>query len=475
MKTQALPARPADRRLYFAGLVWLGVAILYTFLLPQLPHRAADYNFDLYYVSGVAAIRGLNPAITDIAPLGRSLGCHMPQKYFANSTPFFRIIFDGLAHLSLLTAYRLWVGTGAMAFAGAIVMLMRMVHMSTRTGVLVLGLLLLYPPVISHLWYAESEFLILFLLALGLRFLRRGRDIEAGAVLAFAALLKVYPVIIGWHLIAFRRWKALASAAAAGLAGVAISGLFFGVGASTGLVALDAHDLFLWNFYNLSLPAFLTHTYWRVATVYNYPNAPAWVLVIAELGLVAITYAMTNDRSPEAESQCYALWAVASLLFSPIVWLAYLPLLAIPIIEVVAAIEKGRNRRRSLYLLLLSSALLFVLMPFLPGVPGVTEHSWSHGLNNNLAADVQCAALALAYLSVCWLVVDPKHSAGGRPPFNPARRAFGSIQAIRNYMLQSKTTSKTDSHPRSCPNLKPPVERERVAWQRKLASKYFGG
>ncbi len=109
MKTQALPARPADRRLYFAGLVWLGVAILYTFLLPQLPHRAADYNFDLYYVSGVAAIRGLDPAITDIAPLGRSLGCHMPQKYFANSTPFFRIIFDGLAHLSLLTAYRLWV------------------------------------------------------------------------------------------------------------------------------------------------------------------------------------------------------------------------------------------------------------------------------------------------------------------------------------------------------------------------------
>ena len=95
MKTQALPARPADRRLYFAGLVWLGVAILYTFLLPQLPQRAADYNFDLYYVSGVAAIRGLDPAITDIAPLGRSLGCHMPQKYFANSTPFFRIIFDG--------------------------------------------------------------------------------------------------------------------------------------------------------------------------------------------------------------------------------------------------------------------------------------------------------------------------------------------------------------------------------------------
>ncbi len=61
MKTR-LPARPADRTLYFAGLVWLGVAVLYTFLLPQLPHRAADYNFDLYYVSGVAAIRGLNPA-----------------------------------------------------------------------------------------------------------------------------------------------------------------------------------------------------------------------------------------------------------------------------------------------------------------------------------------------------------------------------------------------------------------------------
>src|SRR2546428_1645058 len=89
-----------------------------------------------------------------------------------------------------------------------------------------------------------------------------------------------------WHLIAFRRWKALASAAAAGLAGVAVSGLFFGVGAWTGLVSLDTRDLFLWRFYNLSLPAFLTHTYWRVVTVYNYPNAPTWMLVIAELGLV---------------------------------------------------------------------------------------------------------------------------------------------------------------------------------------------
>ena len=34
------------------ALVWMGVVIRYVFLVPRLPGRAADWNFDLYYVLG---------------------------------------------------------------------------------------------------------------------------------------------------------------------------------------------------------------------------------------------------------------------------------------------------------------------------------------------------------------------------------------------------------------------------------------
>jgi hypothetical protein len=142
-----------------ASVVWLAVIARYAFLVPQLPGRARDWNFDLYYTSGLLSNSGLDPVVTDVAARGRQLGYHFPQKYFLNSTPAQRLIFKALAHLPLMTAYWIWIGVGILAFALAIALLIKIADLSAPLSALLTGIVLLYPPVRSNcqmLWIGRS-------------------------------------------------------------------------------------------------------------------------------------------------------------------------------------------------------------------------------------------------------------------------------------------------------------------------------
>ena len=65
------------------------------------------------------------------------------------------------------------------------------------------GLILLFPGIIAHFRYAQSQFIVLLALVLMLHWLRRNRDGLAGIAFAVAIMLKVFPiVIIGYPLLA---------------------------------------------------------------------------------------------------------------------------------------------------------------------------------------------------------------------------------------------------------------------------------
>ena len=96
--------------------------------------------------------------------------------------------------------------------------------------------------------------------------------------------------------------------------------------------------------------------------------------------------------------QCYALWMIAGLLVSSIAWLAYMSLMAFPIIVLAAGFENGRSDYRASWAMLLSSVLLFALMPFVPTLSGSRL--------GRVVLELQFAALVLAYLSVYWPVND---------------------------------------------------------------------
>ncbi len=66
-------------------------------------------------------------------------------------------------------------------------------------------------------------------LLLGFLWLERGEQEKSGLAFAFAAVLKVFPVLVGVWLLYRRAWRAIAAAVAAGLAAVTTSFLLFGV------------------------------------------------------------------------------------------------------------------------------------------------------------------------------------------------------------------------------------------------------
>jgi hypothetical protein len=375
-------------------IIWLAVIARYAFLVPQLPGRARDWNFDLYYTSGLISNSGLDPAVDDVAALGRRSGYHFPPpKYYSNSTPALMLVFKALARLPLMAAYWIWVGAGILAFAMAISLLIKITDLGSSSSALLVGNVLLYPPVIDHLWYAESEFVFLFLLVLAFWLLRAGKDVAGGALLALVALLKVYPAVMGGYLFATRRWKAFASAIVAGIAGVLITVAILGVRAWIELVVLDSKDTFTWNSNNLSLSGFVTRMYLKIFGAHANTTVRLALIGAGQLGVVACTYWITRrTRGQSANLRCYSLWVIAMLIVSPIVWLSYLPMLVIPIFELVSVFESTRKVSSALDAMILSVALLFALTPLFPFL--------MQSRAGRLVAEYQFVALVLAYLSM---------------------------------------------------------------------------
>ena len=88
----------------------------------------------------------------------------------------------------------------AIAFALALALLFDRFRLG-GTAPAVVALILLSPPVTTHLWYGQSQFLILLLLVLVMRRLWHRRDELAGLALVAAMPFKAFPaVIIGYML-----------------------------------------------------------------------------------------------------------------------------------------------------------------------------------------------------------------------------------------------------------------------------------
>ncbi len=78
-------------------LLWL-LGLLNVFRLAiQLPPKFADFNH--YYVSALALREGINPYVTRLDPMARSLGLDLAGINKASYPPTFLLCFEALTHL----------------------------------------------------------------------------------------------------------------------------------------------------------------------------------------------------------------------------------------------------------------------------------------------------------------------------------------------------------------------------------------
>jgi hypothetical protein len=295
-------------------------------------------------------------------------------------------------------AFWIWTAISAICLLGAIGSITETRAMGDVFVILILPLVLLYPATIDCFWYSEAELIELFLLVAVLWCLRRDEEGAAGVLLGLAALFKAYPIVMGGYLVATRRWRALASALVTGFVGLAIAGSTLGMRSLTGFVIAAGRETYAWHFLNLSMSGFLTRTYWRFFTALN-SQTPRTILIVAcQIGILFASYRLTRKHRDEI-AENYGLWIVTMLLVCPIVWLAYLVLLIIPMVILLHSAALDSANRISVYAAMVSLALIFTIGPF-------AERIMRASRLLRLLDEGQFMALAVSYLSAYSLAAD---------------------------------------------------------------------
>ncbi len=208
--------------------VALGLFIWRGFL-PAWRHLLSD--FPNYYLAGRLFRDGVPlDRLYDWEWLQRQkdhLGLDQPLVGFVPLTMFSALLAAPLTSLSALAAKHVWLVFNLLLLP-AIAWLLRAITGQPLRRVALIGLLAVVP-LRTNFQFGQQHLFVLFLLTVATWCYFRGHDVSAGAVLAVAAAVKLYPAGFVLLLVRKRRWRALAGMAVAGLliaaAGIALFGV----------------------------------------------------------------------------------------------------------------------------------------------------------------------------------------------------------------------------------------------------------
>jgi hypothetical protein len=246
-----------------------------------------------------------------------------------NFPPAFVIWFAPLSRLPQSLAFWLWQIGQAMAFFGAIFLIVREAGPLSRlrlTAILALVALLLPYFLTSAIYEAEPTALLLLLLIAAWSLARRDRPRWAGFLLAAATVLKIYPVVMGGYFW-FRRRDVAVWGAVFTIAMVVITGPQHWFDSAVHGVSPYFKSLaWLANGRALNI---LFNVYAVLAKLPIVGGAQiVWLLLIStvlDLTIIATAIAVTWRATDhldgvELDGMVFTLWAMAMLLVSPLAW-----------------------------------------------------------------------------------------------------------------------------------------------------------
>jgi hypothetical protein len=398
-------------------VVWICALLMTIGTLAKLPGRWHGRDFSDKYESAWALRNGIDPYPTDLTPIARRLGLETGGLIHASDTPAFLLCFEPLTLVSPARAFWIWTSINFLALAIAMyLLLVNRRGLSARTAWLLAGLILMSAPVSLNFYWGQSQLIVLLLMACAMRAMERGRDGAAGLIVAAAALLRAYPVLLVGYFIVRRKWRSVAFATAGIAAGalVTIAALGFAQtlsyvhGASwvTGYSMMNRVD-------NLSLGPFVTRMFWA-ATGESPGSSAEWIrragVVAADLIVLGITIRATLAEANDGDRDWrgYSLWVATAIMLSPVGWHHYLVLLTIPFVQIVASTENGRSSSRALWM----AAICYLLTPislvafnrFL--MPPPTSLQLAFPWLARLLEETGFVALLTGYVAAYWFATD---------------------------------------------------------------------
>jgi hypothetical protein len=394
--------------LVLLGLIYLGLIFV---RMHDAPFRG---DFSIYYSLAREFRLGRDPYSASLNHLARELGFQPYPFDRSPDTPAFDALFAPLTLLTPTHAYTIWTILSVVAFFGAMVLMLGADRRLTLGARIVLAMMALaFPPVADNLRWSQSQFFVLLGLVAMIRFLSRGADSSAGALLALLGLLRIYPLTMGGHLLAERNWKATISLALTFLAGIVLTILVapglssvgfarsFGVGGASGG---SPFDVWIYRPASVSLLAFVS----RLLILTGHPHAASgWpkLLITAIVALIVLSLSFVATwRHREHLARNFCLWVVTTLILSPMVWLHYLVLLLIPYGSIAIARFRGQTGRVISAAALLSYCWITITTPLL------AELSFVYQKNNfyHLAmSELGFIGVAFAYVVVFAFAAEP--------------------------------------------------------------------
>jgi hypothetical protein len=381
------------------AFLWIVAVLHLGFVFTQLPPHARGLDFSIYYVAADAAHRGINPYTADLIAIGDRLGVEVRPLPHIAETPFLLLCFQPLTLLGPVGAYWTWFGVNVAALVAVMILLLRSV--GPGAGALG-GLMLLYPPLVENFMWAQTQIVILLMLALMLYWLERGDDAPAGLILAAAGAMRAYPLAMVGYLALRQRWRALLFTVA-GLAVIGVATLcFFGWNICFGFVrgALFAIEYqFAAVPKDISISGFVSRIFWYSMG----PNLPLSIEVVrhcliiaADLAIVTLTVRATLAS---IGARSFSLWIATAIMVSPLAWLHYLVLMFILFAQLAIAANRGECSNRAAWAIVasyLSVGALNKLMDLTPS--NMMLFLW--------IGECYFIPLMLAYLSAYWLATD---------------------------------------------------------------------
>ena len=399
------------------AVAWICAVLILAGALTKMPGQWHRRDFSNYYESAWALRHGIDPYSADLTPIGDQLGLETGGLLHASETPPFLLCFEPLTWLRPRVAF--WIWTGINFSALAIAMYLLLAHrrgLSRRTAWLLAGLILMSAPVNLNLYWGQSQLIVLALLAGAMRAMERKREGTAGLLIAAAALLRAYPLLLAGYFVIRRKWRAVAFATTGIAAGLFVTVATVGFTQSLSFVhgALWLTDYSIVNRVdNLSLGPFVSRTWW--AFTGTAPGSSAdWLrrAAIAVAGIVVLgmtiraTLADASRRDPDW--RVYSLWIATAIMFSPVAWHHYLLLLTIPFVQLVASAAQGRSRSRAVWMAALAYALsalsLRVFNRFL--IPPPTDFQRTFPWLVRALEETSFVALLTGYIAAYWFATD---------------------------------------------------------------------
>jgi hypothetical protein len=407
----------AIRQPAILAAVWICALVVLTGTLTRTRGQWRGRDFSDKYESAWALRHGIDPYPIDLTPIATRLGLETGGLIHASDTPTFLLCFEPLTYLPPQTAFRVWtiINAGALAIAMSL-LLAHHRALSSPTAWLLAGLVLMSAPLNLNFYWGQSQLIILMLLVLAMRAIERERDDTAGIMIALAALLRAYPVLLVGYFVMRQKWRAVAFAiigiAVGLLATVAMLGFAQTVSYTHGAAWVAGYSM-MNRVDNLSLGAFVSRTFWAltgVAPGSSIDWARRTIAALAQLAVlgIAIRTTLAERNRDDPDWRIYSLWIATAIILSPVGWHHYLVLLVIPFVQMVAAAADGRAGSRAIWMAalcyVLSAVSLRVANRFM--VPPPTAFQIALPWLARALEELSFIALLTGYIATYWFATD---------------------------------------------------------------------